>query len=525
MLQAGLRRRQPRPRSTKLAARTGRCAAVVGFVDAGRDLYNAAAVCAHGDVARDATASACCRTTPCSTRPATSRRATDRPAGALRHRRRAGRRRASARTSWSPNGPIAAQAAGGAELVVNINASPYHHGQGAPAGSGCWPPGPPTPRCALVYVNQVGGQDELVFDGASMVFDADGDAASPARRSSSRTCWSSTSTSTPSTASACSTRAAGRPGPRCPRSRSASEPARPSAALGAPWLAPLLDPIAEVYEALVLGTRDYVARTASRDVVHRPVRRHRLVARRRASPPTRSAPSTCTACRCRRATRATAPGPTPSRSPTNLGIDYRTIAIEPAFAAFLEMLAPSFAGREPDLTEENLQSRIRGHAAHGAVEQVRLDGAHHRQQERDGGRLLHALRRLGRRLRGDQGRAQDHGLRPVPLRQRRGPAGRSSPRPCSPSRRRPSCAPTSATTRACRPTRCSTRSSRPTSRTTAPPARSSPLGHDEAIVRRITRLVDVAEYKRRQYPAGRAGDRRRRSARTAACPITNGYRG
>jgi NAD+ synthase (glutamine-hydrolysing) len=43
-----------------------------------------------------------------------------------------------------------------------------------------------------------------------------------------------------------------------------------------------------------------------------------------------------------------------------LGVDYRTIAIEPAHAALLDMLAPSFEGREQDLTEENLQSRIRG---------------------------------------------------------------------------------------------------------------------------------------------------------------------
>jgi len=44
----------------------------------------------------------------------------------------------------------------------------------------------------------------------------------------------------------------------------------------------------------------------------------------------------------------------------NLGVDHRTIAIEDAFGSFLELLAPSFEGREPDLTEENLQSRIRG---------------------------------------------------------------------------------------------------------------------------------------------------------------------
>ena len=45
---------------------------------------------------------------------------------------------------------------------------------------------------------------------------------------------------------------------------------------------------------------------------------------------------------------------------TQLGIDCRTVAIEPAFAAYLDMLAPAFAGKAADLTEENLQSRVRG---------------------------------------------------------------------------------------------------------------------------------------------------------------------
>ena len=98
------------------------------------------------------------------------------------------------------------------------------------------------------------------------------------------------------------------------------------------------------------------------------------------------------------------------------------------------------------------------------------------------------------------------------------------PEACSPSRRRPSCGPTSATTRACRPTRCSTRSSRPTSRTTGTAAELIAAGFDEAIVRRITRLVDLAEYKRRQSPPGvrvtpKAFGKDRR------LPITNGYRG
>ena len=71
---------------------------------------------------------------------------------------------------WFPSGPVAAQAAGGARLIVNVNASPYAIGREADrlavarqrvAEAGC----------AIAYVNQVGGQDELVFDGGSFVVD------------------------------------------------------------------------------------------------------------------------------------------------------------------------------------------------------------------------------------------------------------------------------------------------------------------------------------------------------------------
>ena len=69
---------------------------------------------------------------------------------------------------------MADQARSGARLLVNLNASPYS--QGSPAGAarragrGGWQ----ETGCPIVYVNQVGGQDELVFDGASLVMSADG---------------------------------------------------------------------------------------------------------------------------------------------------------------------------------------------------------------------------------------------------------------------------------------------------------------------------------------------------------------
>src|SRR5665213_1723074 len=74
---------------------------------------------------------------------------------------------------WFAGGPMADQAAAGAGLLVNLNASPYSQGRREQrlavlaervAETGC----------AIVYVNQVGGQDELVFDGASLVMGADG---------------------------------------------------------------------------------------------------------------------------------------------------------------------------------------------------------------------------------------------------------------------------------------------------------------------------------------------------------------
>ena len=110
-----------------------------------------------------------------------------------------------------------------------------------------------------------------------------------------------------------------------------------------------------------------------------------------------------------------------------------------------------------------------GQPGDGAVEQVRLAGAHDRQQERDVGRLRDALRRHGRRLRGDQGRAQDARLPPGPLAHRAARAASSCPPRCSSGRRRPSCARTSSTRTRCRPTTSSTGSSRDTSSATGSP--------------------------------------------------------
>src|SRR5688572_12930874 len=154
----------------KVASRTGRCAAVVGFVDTGRDLHNAAAVCADGVVQGVTHKRLLPNYGPFDERryfepgrgPSVLFDVAGVPVGI-----------SICEDVWSPSGPIAQLAAGGAEVVVNLNGSPYHRGKAdqrermiatraADAG------------CAIVYVNLVGGEDELLFDGGRLVVDRGG---------------------------------------------------------------------------------------------------------------------------------------------------------------------------------------------------------------------------------------------------------------------------------------------------------------------------------------------------------------
>src|SRR5947199_4768395 len=155
----------------KLAARTGQCAAIVGFVDAGRDLYNAAAVCALGSVQgvyhKRLLPNYAVFDEQRYFAPGVESLSLFRIAGV-----RVGV--SICEDAWSPTGPIARLADGGAELVVNINASPFYAGRLAERER-MLATRAADASCALLYVNQVGGQDELVFDGASLVVDLNGD--------------------------------------------------------------------------------------------------------------------------------------------------------------------------------------------------------------------------------------------------------------------------------------------------------------------------------------------------------------
>jgi NAD+ synthase (glutamine-hydrolysing) len=337
----------------KLAARTGRCAAVVGFVDAGRDLYNAAAVCAGGEV-----------------KGVYRKRILPNYAVFDEQRYFApgfgdpqlfviGGVKVGisvCEDSWSPDGPIADQAAGGAELIVNLNASPFYAGRLAERER-MLATRAADASCALVYVNLVGGQDELVFDGASLVLDADGRVVARGPQFKQADLITDIDI-----------RPVFRKRLLDPRGRATAPPlpeilvsaeARPHDNPCVPEVVEPLSPAEEVYEALVLGTGDYARKNGFTDAV---------------IGLSGGVDSSLVA-----AIAADALGPDhvhgvcmPSRFSSEgslsdamllakaLGIDTRTIPIEPAHAAFLEMLSESFAGVEEDLTEENIQARVRG---------------------------------------------------------------------------------------------------------------------------------------------------------------------
>lgn len=338
------------------------CVAVVGFVDADRDLYNAAAVCAHGEVVgiyhkRELPNYAVfdeARYFARGQEPAQLWNVGGVRVGV-----------SICEDAWNPAGPILDQADSGAELIVNLNASPYAEGKlarrerlmGTRAADA---------SCALVYVNQVGGQDELVFDGGSMVFGADGELVARSPQFEEDLLVVDLDVDPVYRKRLLDPR--GRPTDRrlpvavtrseeveaTDRRRSEGEAPLPTPPIAAP-----LEPDEEVYRAIVLGTRDYLVKNGFSDVV---------IGLSGGIDSTLVATIAVDAIGAEHVHGVSMPSRYSSdhsqsdaaRLAENLGIEFRTIAIEPAHAAELEMLAPSFEGREADLTEENLQSRIRG---------------------------------------------------------------------------------------------------------------------------------------------------------------------
>ena len=229
---------------------------------------------------------------------------------------------------WTPE-PTARAAAAGAQLLINLNASPFHRGKRAQreqlVAQRARDHGLP-----VVYVNQVGGQDELVFDGASFATHADGTVAVAAPEFEESLCWLD-----------------------CERD-AAGQPMIVSGQIAEPYT-----DVAAVWQALVLGVRDYVNKNGFPGVVLGlsggidsavtlavavdalgPERVHAVMMPFRYT--------------------ATMSIEDAQQEAELLGVAYRSMSIEPLYQSFMGALAVEFEGLPPNITEENLQARCRG---------------------------------------------------------------------------------------------------------------------------------------------------------------------
>ncbi len=275
--------------------------------------------------------------------------------------------------AWQEAGPLAEQAASGVELLVNLSASPYSAGRLDERVSmlseralECSTP--------LVYVNLVGGQDELVFDGGSMVFGADGallaclgqfveqfavvDIDVEPRSLPQRGLERSRPLTSPSAPGIGMARSeAG--GSSVARPVLVTRSSRRLPGIYPPTLVPRLAFEEEIYEALTVGVRDYVTKNGFTDVV---------VGLSGGIDSSLVAVIAADALGSEHVHAVSMPSRYSSEGSRSdakdlavrTGIHLITIAIEPAHSVFIDMLT-SATGKDPSgLSDENLQSRIRG---------------------------------------------------------------------------------------------------------------------------------------------------------------------
>ncbi len=245
---------------------------------------------------------------------------------------------------WSPNGPPSRQAAAGAQVLLNLNGSPFHVGKGEERAallreeairSGA----------AVVYVNCVGGQDELVFDGDSMIFDAGGSLVYRAAQFAEELFVVDL---------------------HVPIERVVTEAPVPIPVRGddrSPLVAqeqPLrLTGEAEIYEALVTGLRGYVQKNDFAGVV---IGSSGGIDSALAATIAVDAIGPDAVHTITMPTRYSSEGSVTDSEAlaATLGCRFDVVPIEATFESFTTTLGPLFDGAASDVTEENLQARIRG---------------------------------------------------------------------------------------------------------------------------------------------------------------------
>jgi NAD+ synthase (glutamine-hydrolysing) len=353
----------------RLAAETRGLTAIVGFVDRQFDLFNAAAILHDGEWI------------------ATSHKQRLPNYGVFDELRyfKPGRGEVLVCTAgawvgvcvcediWLPGGPAARLARAGADVIVNINASPFHRGKWR-ARHRMLATRASDDAVVLAYVNMVGGQDELVFDGNSVVFGPGGEllAEAPVFEEHLLVCDVELEQVFRARLHDPRRRHAVRGQPQSvervvaddqlaggPGVDNASQAGRPEKPAVSHQARVQHDDLAEVYAALVLGTRDYVRKNGFEHVV---------LGLSGGIDSALVAAVAVDALGAERVTGVKLPSRYSSEGSVqdadqlgeSLGIQLLQLGIEPVFQAALEVLAPVFDGRPADLAEENLQARARG---------------------------------------------------------------------------------------------------------------------------------------------------------------------
>ena len=227
---------------------------------------------------------------------------------------------------WQPGPPAIVLARAGAEVIANISASPFHVGkdrereemlQTRARDNGCF----------IAYCNAVGGQDELVFDGHSVVLNDEGGVLARA--------------------------------PGLEEALLVVDIGPAPAPGSSPAIVPFVDELEQMRGALEVGLRDYIRKNGFGDVV---------IGLSGGIDSALTAALAVEALGADHVHGVSMPSQYSSegtrgdarRLAESLGIDFREIGIEPVVNAFTDVLAPSFEGCPADLTEENLQARVRG---------------------------------------------------------------------------------------------------------------------------------------------------------------------
>ncbi|MEX2226352.1 MAG: NAD+ synthase [Dehalococcoidia bacterium] len=264
---------------------------------------------------------------------------------------------------WYPTGPSRLQALAGAEVIVNINGSPFHRGK-VQNREAMIRTRATDHAVAVCYVNAVGGQDELVFDGQSVIYDERGEllARGAAFREDLVVCDIDVEGVFQTRLRDPRRRKERREELRhadVPRIAVSAAPLTADKPAVSPRIAPLLEPVAEVWEALVLGVRDYFGKTGfdtalvalSGGIDSSLVAAIAAEALGGDHVVGVSMPSRFSSEHSKSDARALA---------EKIGMRYMTIPIEQTFSSTLETLSEAFADTEFGTAEENLQARIRG---------------------------------------------------------------------------------------------------------------------------------------------------------------------